>query len=169
MTEMPKMRESRFIAVVFVSLCTLMTSVTVKAEPRIGDIEVRDGAGAPCFTIPESEERRGGAPNFQAILVTEAGGAHASMWKMTMPKGRTFSLSFTMCVPYGGRLQVLPRSTSLPLQPGKHYDVSISAEPTKAGGPRTYRARFCLGGKAGALTVSSTKPGARRHKGCGVS
>ena len=169
MTEIPKMLESRFLAIAFVSVCPLMVSVAVQAEPRIGEIEVRDGSGAPCFTIPQSEERRSGAPNFQAILVAEAGGAHASMWKMTMPKGRTFSLSFTMCVPYGGRPQVLPRSTSSPLQPGKHYDVSISAEPTKAGGPRTYRARFCLGGKPGALTVSSTKPGARRHKGCGDS
>ncbi len=45
-----------------------------------------------------------------------------------MPKGRSFSLSFTMCVPYGGRLQVLPRSTSAPLQPGKHYEVTVMAD-----------------------------------------
>ena len=51
------------------------TTVATTAATRVGEAEVREGAGGlPCFTIAEREERRSGAPNFEAISVTEVPG-----------------------------------------------------------------------------------------------
>lgn len=113
---------------------------------RTGELEVREGkAGVPCFTISQAEEERGGAPDFLAISVVEAGpGAKMLMWRMEMPQARTFPVSFRMCIPYAGRLPVLPQRPARPLQPGRPYEVTIEAAAPQQAGPRVYRARFCL-------------------------
>jgi hypothetical protein len=112
------------------------------AHARVGEAEVREGPrGGPCFTITAHEERLG-MPDFQGIVVWD--GAHP-VWKMTMPKERTFPLTYGMCVPYGGRVASLPRTVSGPLVPGRIYSLRIEARP--GGGGRTapfYEARFCL-------------------------
>ncbi len=146
-------------------LVFLLASTATAGAARTGEIEVRDGSsGVPCFTVPEREERRGGAPNFQSIVVVEAGRANAVMWKMAMPATRSFPVSFRMCIPYAGRLPVLPQTPAAPLRPGRSYEVTIAAEPATRGGPRSYRARFCVSGEAGALKVGGT---AGTGRGCG--
>jgi hypothetical protein len=120
-------------------LCACLLAASVYA--RVGEAEVREGPrGGPCFTITPREERLG-TPDFQGIVVWE--GAHP-VWKMTMPKERTFPLTYGMCVPYGGRVASLPRTASGPLVPGHVYSLRIETRP---GGGRTapfYEARFCL-------------------------
>ncbi|MES2318810.1 MAG: hypothetical protein V4631_15120 [Pseudomonadota bacterium] len=139
---------------------------------RIGELVVREGnAGVPCFTIPEAEERRGGAPDFQSISVGEAG-ARTALWSMTMPKARTFPVSFRMCIPYAGRLPVLPQTAAATLQPDRPYDVTIEVRaPRQAGGPRSYRARFCLVRQGpGALRVRNIGAGnldGKSRRACG--
>ena len=111
------------------------------AHARVGAAEVREGPrGGPCFTITPHEERLG-TPDFHGIVVWD--GARP-VWKMTMPKERTFPLTYGMCVPYGGRVASLPRTASGPLVPGHVYSLRIETRP---GGGRTapfYEARFCL-------------------------
>jgi len=111
------------------------------AHARVGAAEVREGPrGGPCFTISPHEERLG-TPDFHGIVVWD--GARP-VWKMTMPKERTFPLTYGMCVPYGGRVASLPRTASGPLVPGHVYSLRIETRP---GGGRTapfYEARFCL-------------------------
>jgi hypothetical protein len=67
------------------------------------------------------------------------------MWAMTMPGNRTFPVLFSMCVPYGGRVQALPQTAAGVLEPGKVYEVSIDVRgddtPNQV---RNYAARFCL-------------------------
>ena len=139
---------------------------------RIGELEVREGnAGVPCFTIPEAEERRSGAPDFQSISVFDAGmGAKTPLWSMSMPKARTFPVSFRMCIPYAGRLPVLPQTAAAALQPGRPYDVTIEVRaPQQAGAPHSYRARFCLVGQGGALRVRNLgagNPDPKSHRAC---
>ena len=122
-------------------LLLVMCAWLSAAHARVGEAEVREGPrGGPCFTITPREERLG-TPDFQSIVVWE--GAHP-VWKMTMPKERTFPLTYGMCVPYGGRVASLPRTASGPLVPGHVYSLRIETRP---GGGRTapfYEARFCL-------------------------
>jgi hypothetical protein len=143
----------------------LLLCATLPAHARVGEAEVREGPrGGPCFTIAAREARLG-TPDFQAIAVWD--GAHA-MWKMAMPRGHTFPLTYGMCVPYGGRVAALPRTTSAPLSPGRVYSLRIDA---RAAGGRTasaYEARFCLVRRrdGGAVVHQIGSGEGRRTTGC---
>jgi hypothetical protein len=129
--------------------------IPVHAAAPVGELEVRlDAAGKPCFTISEREQGRHGAPNFQAIAVQEAGGANAPMWKMVMPRQRTFALASYMCVPYAGRPPVLPQTPARVLQAHRAYEVTVTVHPATALSPRLYRSRFCVSAKGWAVNVA---------------
>jgi hypothetical protein len=111
------------------------------AYARVGEAEVREGPrGGPCFTITPREERLG-TPEFQSIVVWE--GARP-VWKMSMPKERTFPLTFGMCVPYGGRVASLPRTSPAPLVQGRIYSLRIEARAGNGRAASAYEARFCI-------------------------
>lgn len=138
------------------------------ALPRIGDAEVREGPrGGPCFTISPREERIG-TPDFQGITVSDG---HRPLWKMSMPPGRSFPLSFSMCVPYGGRVASLPRSEAAGLEPGRVYYLHIDARaPGGRATPPSYEARFCLArqrdGRAVVHQIWNGEREGRRLYGC---
>lgn len=136
------------------TMCALFSgwSAHAVAAPSVGELDVRAGsAGMPCFTVFQKDERRFGAPEFRSISVSElTAGAKNVMWTMTIPPERPFLVTFRLCIPYAGRLPVLPKTTALPLQPGKVYEAVIEIKPpVLAAAPRAYRARFCLSGKPG--------------------
>jgi len=124
------------------ALCASLLAPSAGAIARIGAAEVREGPrGGPCFTISPREEREG-TPDFHSVTVSD--GQHL-LWKMTMPPERTFPLSFSMCVPYGGQVASLPRTDAAKLEAGKVYYLRIDARPGKARGTaQAYEARFCL-------------------------
>jgi hypothetical protein len=138
----------------------LLLAPPAQAARRIGEAQVRAGAnGVPCFTISEREEERGGVPDFQSITVSEAGGK--LMWRMAMPRERTFPVLNSMCIPYGGRVQALPQTPAAALAPGKAYLVQIEARPgRKVSTPLRYQARFCLVKKPGGLMGLCPEAGA---------
>jgi len=125
------------------TLLLLSLLLPAQAARRIGDAQVRmDANGQPCFTISEREEKRGGTPDFQAITVSE--GARI-LWRMAMPRDRTFPVSFSMCIPYGGRVTALPQTPAADLGEGKTYSVEIEARPGKSVAmPLRYQTQFCL-------------------------
>ncbi len=134
-------------------LTVLALSAMDSAAARVGELQVRAGArGEPCFTISEAEELRSGAPDFHAITVSAG---KATLWTMVMPSDRTFPVSFRMCIPYAGRLPVLPQRPAAELQAGRVYEVVIEARGrASAAMPRSYRGRFCLArDKSGALAL----------------
>jgi len=140
------------------SLLTLCLACLVvlpaQAARRVGEAEVRAGAnGVPCFTIAQHEETRGGTPDFGSITVT-ATQERSPMWRMTMPRERTFPVANSMCIPYAGRVPALPQAPALPLESGKVYTVQIDARPGKgAAMPLRYQARFCLARRPDGGTV----------------
>ncbi len=139
------------------------------AAARTGELLVKEGkGGTPCFTISETEEQRGGTPDFQEIVVSEPG-ARAVLWRMAMPAHRTFPVTVSMCIPYAGRLPVLPQTPAVPLEAGRVYEVAISARlPRTAAAPRDYRARFCLVQVDGALQVRNISlAAAKARAACG--
>src|SRR4051794_30263851 len=107
------MQPKVFRAIASIAVCA--STLPAPALARIGDAEVREGPrGGPCFTISPREERTG-TPEFQAVTVSDG---HRLLWKMSMPPGRSFPLSFSMCVPYGGRVASLPQSDAAELEAG---------------------------------------------------
>jgi hypothetical protein len=112
------------------------------AMARTGSAEVREGPrGGPCFTISPKEDSKG-TPDFQSVTVSDG---QRLLWKMSMPPERTFPLSFSMCVPYGGQVASLPRTQAAELETGRVYYLHIEARPGKVrGAAQAYEARFCL-------------------------
>lgn len=154
--------------ILFLSLACLL-AFPAHAARRMGEAQVRaDANNRPCFTISEGEEKRSGAPNFHAITVT--GGGHL-LWHMAMPRGRTFPVAFSMCIPYAGRVPALPQTPFAPLEAGKVYIVQIDSRPGKgATAPLRYQARFCLarrpdGGSTVVQIGADMRPG-RNLYGC---
>jgi hypothetical protein len=130
-----------------VACCLLLAAnpSRVAASARVGDAEVRAGPnGEPCFTISEREERRGGVPDFNAIVVSDPQGRKPLLWRMAMPRERTFPVSFNMCIPYAGRARSLPHTPAEKLGTGKVYHVRIEARGARGGSAAAYEARFCL-------------------------
>lgn len=127
----------------FPTLLLLGLLLPAQAARRIGEAEVRaDANGQPCFTISEREEKRSGTPDFQAITVSEG---PRVMWHMTMPRDRTFPVSFSMCIPYGGRVTALPQTPAVTLGEGKAYSVQLDVKPGRNPAvPLRYETRFCL-------------------------
>ena len=148
---------------VFPPLLLAALALPAHAAPRVGEAEVRESSnGVPCFTISEKEERRGGAPEFHAILITDPSRGRAKMWSMAMPPTRSFTVFYNMCIPYAGRVQALPQTPAAKLEPGKVYEVNIDAQVPN--GPRAYFARFCLAKQRdGSVIVHSIGEGA--HEG----
>jgi len=146
------------------ALCTLaLMAVPAAALARTGAAEVREGPrGGPCFTITPKEEVRG-TPDFQSVTVSDG---QRPQWKMTMPPERTFPLSFSMCVPYGGQVASLPHTPAAELQTGKVYYLRIEARPGKLrGAAQAYEARFCLVKQhGGSATVRQVRDGERPGK-----
>jgi hypothetical protein len=114
-----------------------------QAARRVGEAQVRaDANGQPCFTISDDEERRSGNPDFEAITVSEG---QRALWRMSMPRERTFPMSAGMCIPYGGRVPSLPQTPAASLQDGEVYTVSMETRSArKPATPLRYQARFCL-------------------------
>jgi hypothetical protein len=152
-------------------LCIVLSAGSAQgaAAGRVGEAEVRATAnGTPCFTIAEREEQRGGTPNFHSVTVSE-GGAGRVVWTMAMPPDRTFPVTFSMCIPYAGRVQALPQTAAARLEPGKAYRVRIEARRGKgAPAPAAYEARFCLAPQRDGSTVVQQMAGAAGGKrdGC---
>jgi hypothetical protein len=138
--------------------CLFVLAITAGAgecaAARLGELLVREGnAGVPCFTVSQLEEERAGAPDFHAISVSEIG-AKSALWKMTMPAPRTFPVTFRMCIPYAGRVPVLPQTAAAALEGGKLYEVALLARGHRGAiAPREYRGRFCLMPVDGVLRV----------------
>lgn len=139
-----------------------------RAAVRIGEAEVREGPhGGPCFTITPREERQG-TPDFRAVSVWDG---QRLMWKMTLPRERSFPLTFGTCVPYGGRGPALPRTKAAELQPGKVYFLHIEARSgTSRAASLAYDARFCLArrhdGSVAVQQIGNDEPPGKRMGGC---
>lgn len=146
------------------------------AAAPVGALEVREGhAGVPCFTISEAQERRSGAPDFQSIAVREAGSHHkgALAWSMTLAGARTFAVTFRMCIPYAGRLPVLPQTPAAELRPGQVYEVGMEVRmpapaTSKLAAPRIYRGWFCIArqGQRRVQALDAAQASAAGARGC---
>jgi hypothetical protein len=154
----------------FLMLC-LASLVTLHAQaaPRVGEAQVRSGKNElPCFTIAEREEQRGGSPDFQAVTVTAG---ERVLWRMAMPRERTFPLASSMCIPYGGRVQALPQTPAVPLERGIVYSVQLDTRAgERSAAPLHYAARFCLerrrDGKSAVHQINANDQPGRDLYGC---
>lgn len=124
-------------------------------EPaREAAAHVRAGKnGEPCFTVDAASEQQDGTAQFRGLTVVDTV-THAIMWQMALPSGRSFPLTYTVCIPYAGRVAALPQTPAAALADGRMYQVTLAVRNwNRPAAPRAYSATFCLAGPARAVTV----------------
>lgn len=118
------------------------------AHSRMGEAEVRDVGGVPCFTVTKKEEKRAdGKVLFQAISISDRTVKPVvEVWGFgTEPAGRRQLITNAECYRYGEIPAGAAGEVAPPLQPGRLYSVGINAHPEDGTDPtRFYSARFCL-------------------------
>ena len=136
---------------------------------RMGEAEVRQEAGLPCFTVTAREvQRAGGALELHGVFVSDLSVSPvARVWAFTLtPPGRTQPISPDTCVPYGQTPAGSEAMGPQILLPDRVYSVFLSAAPA-SGRDSTmgYKAKFCLvvqpDGSFKVLQLRGEKYGAR--------
>ena len=136
--------KSRVIAIV-ACFCLMPLCDHASAWSRIGAVEVTDHAGKPCFGLPKKERKRiGETPQVFGVEVHDAiTPPLRRLWSFDFPYPASLPLPPGACVLYGEvPANAVAIQTAMPLEPGRLYDVSMSA--TRAGATRFYNARFCV-------------------------
>ena len=130
-----------FLMIVLVPAVAMPAPATVRA----------DSNGQPCFTVDAAAEQRDGTAQFRSVTVTDVGSAGAA-WEMSLPGGRSFALTHTICIPYAGRVTALPQTPAAVLAPGRVYRVTLAVRNwDRPKAPRAYIAHFCLVGPGRAV------------------
>jgi hypothetical protein len=138
-----------FLMIVLVPAVAMPAPATVRA----------DSNGQPCFTVDAAAEQRDGTAQFRSVTVTDVGSAGAA-WEMSLPGGRSFALTHTICIPYAGRVTALPQTPAAVLAPGRIYRVTLAVRNwDRPKAPRAYTAHFCLVGPGRAVRQVEERAG----------
>lgn len=165
----PTRRTRRACLVATCKLALLAVTTSACAMQRLGEAEVRQEAGVPCFTIAAQEVRRAGGPlQLHAVFVSDLSVKPvAEVWAFTLtPPGRTQLISQDTCVPYGQTPVGSEATGPQNLLPDRVYSVFLSATPaTGSDSTMGYKAKFCLvvqpDGSSKVLQLRGEKHGAR--------
>lgn len=125
--------------------CLMPLCDYASAWSRVGAVEVTDHAGKPCFGLPRKERKRiGGTPQVFGVEVHDAiSPPLRRQWSFGFAHPASLPLPPGACVLYGEvPANAIARQTAMLLQPGRLYDVSMSA--TRTGATQFYNARFCV-------------------------
>lgn len=118
------------------------------ATYRMGEAEVRDVDGVPCFTVTKKEEKRAdGKIQFGALSIhDETVKPVVKIWRFGIePPSRYESIVNAQCYKYGVVPTGAEGEVAPPLKPGRLYTVDINAQPEDGTDPtHFYAARFCL-------------------------
>lgn len=125
--------------------CLMPLCDHASAWSRVGAIEVTDHAGKPCFGLPKKERKRiGEIPQVFGVNVYDAiTPPLRQQWSFGFANAASLLLPPGACVLYGEvPANAAPGQAAMTLQPGRLYDVTMSA--TKTGATKFYSARFCV-------------------------
>lgn len=154
----PRTRRTSLEGAVALALCAALNSAC--AMSRMGDAEVLEKDGQPCFVVPAKELSRGPNVRVQAVSVGDQSAKPVvTVWKAPIDPPATPS-SLANCVAYG---QLPSRPGDPPaaeLQTGKVYEVYLNGRSSDSSDPtRGYTAKFCfVANGAGRKLVQVTYP-----------
>lgn len=136
------------IKTAILSTLLLLNTEIAFATSRMGDAEVRDDNGIPCFTITKDEENRSGVPALGAITVDDATIKPSNhVWSFSFkPIGKSQPIASSGCIRYGEAPDGTETSKAAEhLQVGKIYEVFLNASSPDSHDPTFgYDAKFCL-------------------------
>lgn len=123
------------------SLCAALNSAC--AMSRMGEAEVVEKDGQPCFAVTAKEAARGANVRVHAVAVSdESSKPVQSVWRASLDPSRT-PLSAQACVAYGqADGDAIPAQ---PLKTGRVYEVYLNGRSSDPGdSTQGYVAKFCL-------------------------
>jgi hypothetical protein len=153
----------------------LQHSTACWATSRVGDAQVTEAAGQPCFAIPDEPETRAAAARLFSVSVSETRSRDwqslpAELWAFTVdPPGTSIEARPDRCIRYGDLpASARQRQQPKPLGHYRIYVVEINARPAGDTSPtRGYKAEFCIrpapGGRVVVQTVLWDAAGKRRN------
>ena len=126
-------------------------TTSCSATSRVGQAQVTEAGGQPCFAIPDEPETRAGPVRLFTLLVSERESESwrtlpAELWSFTFdPPGRSIEAKAQSCIRYGDLpASAKHRQPPKPLQPYRVYGVDINARPARDGATQGYKAEFCI-------------------------
>ena len=146
-------------------------ATATSATSRLGEAEVRQEDGLPCFAVTAREESRHGAVRVKAVAVADASVKPVTtVWSFIVPSQRAQRVSFAACIRYGQAPDGAVTRPAPPLQPGRIYEVFLNPVRTDSTDPTFgYGATFCLtssaGGPDAVRQLDDTSPD-RRARAC---
>lgn len=125
----------------------LAMATSACATSRIGEAEVQQQNGVPCFAVSSEEVRRAGAPALSALFVSDLSVKPvAEVWSFSLtPSGRTQPIRPEQCIRYAQTPANSEVGQTTKLVAGRVYEVFLNAQSTSSTDPtRGYMAKFCL-------------------------
>ncbi|MHC1652738.1 hypothetical protein ACODUL_05515 [Stenotrophomonas maltophilia] len=119
------------------------------ALSRMGEVEISNHEGKPCFGLPASERRRlDTSVEVYGIEVYESDSRPLrDLWAFEHAYPASTPLPTGACIAYGQTpAAATVRQSPTPLQPGRLYSVSLHA--SRKGPTHGYTTRFCLKAEA---------------------
>lgn len=135
----------RFLAAGAITL----TCSSCVAMSRMGNAEVTEANGLPCFSIPLDRTTRQGVA-LETLYVSETRSPDngvtlpAELWHITANESAALpTLRPPACIPYGHAPGAMTQRTFKPLKVFHPYHVGIRTQPSHSG-RGGYSAEFCL-------------------------
>lgn len=140
-----KTRRIYLRGLVLALLVPLTTSAC--ATSRVGEVEIRQEGGMPCFTItPNEEHRAGGVPHLAALGVYDASVKPViEVWAFNLSAEKSQPISSSTCVRYGQAPSESESTKAVPLQTGRVYEIFLKTKRVEPTDPTFgHEAKFCL-------------------------
>lgn len=145
--------------IVGTAVAALATSAC--ATSRMGEADIRQEEGTPCFTITQKEEQRAGTPRLMALSVYDASVKPVTeVWWFTLPDASPIPISSKICILYSQLPAGAEGIKALPLIAGRVYEVFLNAKLADTTDPTFgYMGKFCLLTESTTTTLHQLKPG----------
>jgi hypothetical protein len=131
------------------------------ATSRMGEADIRQEEGTPCFTITQKEEQRAGIPRLMALSVYDVSVKPVTeVWKFALPVATAMPISSKICIRYNQAPAGAEGIKALSLVTGRVYEVFLNTKlADTADSTFGYMGKFCLLTEATITTLHQLKPG----------
>lgn len=144
-----------------VSTVVAVLAANACATSRMGETDIRQEEGTPCFTITKKEENRARTARLMALSVYDISVKPVTeVWKFALPVAMFMPISSETCIHYGQLPSGADGIKALPLVAGRVYEVFLNVKLVDTTDPTFgYMGKFCLLTESTTTTLHQLKPG----------
>lgn len=147
-------------------LAAAFMTTEAHAVSRMGEIDIRQQNGTPCFSITREEESSNGPPLIHSVTVYEIaqGESPNEVWRLSLPQSRRIRVTTQVCLSYGETPN--ESAPAPPLKIWQIYAVSMGGRTERrTDSTQGYHGDFCLVPDEGERTRVVNIPRGRLSQG----